>query len=494
MTATPSHIVRGFTATLLARAIYMGSTAVLMLVLARYLLSPDAYGSLFWVIGILSVVQLAADLGIGKAAARYLAEYRERDPGQIPHLLRATVTYKLVVLTVVAGVLLLAHERLAAALGEPSVAPFLAIGAVYVVTNSFAGFGQVALQGFNRLGYSATVQSSNALVRMVVAIALAAAGLGALGAFLGYVAGAAVGAAVGLGILYTRFYREYDAAPRFEAGLSRRLLEYSVPLTATRGANVLDKQIDIVLVGVFLNPAAVAFYTLAKQITDFALAPADSLGFTISPNFGEGKAAGDVAELRELYRTALEHTLLLYVPAAAGLTLVAGPFVTLVVGADYAGAAPVLQVLAAFVVLQAITNVTSDGLDYLGRARSRAIAKGGTSVANFLLNLLLIPTVGIVGAAAATVATHTIYVAVNLGIVHAELSLPVAEITHSVVTIGAIALAMTVAVALFMRTATGPVALAGAVALGGSIWASLAVASGLLELRTVQRALAAREA
>ncbi|WP_114577659.1 flippase [Saliphagus sp. LR7] len=490
MTATRSHIVRGFTATLLARAIYMGSTAVLMLVLARYLLSPDAYGSLFWVIGILSVVQLAADLGIGKAAARYLAEYRTRDPGQIPHLLRATVSYKLVVLAVVAGALLVAHDPLAAALGEPSVAPFFAVGAVYVVANSFAGFSQVALQGFNRLEYSAAVQSGTAVVRTAVAIALAAAGLGALGAFLGYVAGAAVGAAIGLGVLYVKFYRTHEAAPRFEPGLPRRLLEYSVPLTATRSANVLDKQIDIVLVGAILNPAAVAFYTLAKQITDFALAPADSLGFALSPNFGEGKAAGDVAEIRTLYRTALEHTLLLYVPAATGLAIVAGPFVSLVVGADYADAVPVLRVLAAFVVLQAITNVTSDGLDYLGRARSRAIAKGATSVANFVLNLLLIPTVGIVGAAAATVVTHTIYVAINLRIVHAELSLPVREIAHSVVTIGAITLAMAIAVTLVAPMISGPITLASAVALGGAVWAVLAVGSGLVDPGVVRRTLA----
>lgn len=490
MTATRSHIVRGFTATLVARAIYMGSTALLMLVLARYLLSPDAYGSLFWVIGILSVVQLAADLGIGKAAARYLAEYRQRDPGQIPHLLRATVSYKMVVLAGVSGVLLVGHARLATVLGEPSIAPFLAVGAVYVVVNSFRGFSQVALQGVNRLEYSAAVQASTAVVRMCVAIALAATALGALGAFLGYVAGAAVGAAIGLGILYARFYRSYEAAPRFEPGLPRRLLEYSVPLTATRSANVLDKQIDIVLVGVFLNPAAVAFYTLAKQITDFALAPADSLGFALSPNFGEGKAAGEVSELRALYRTALEHTLLLYVPAAAGLAIVAGPFVSLAVGADYAGAVPVLRILAAFVVLQAITNVTSDSLDYLGRARARAIAKGATSVANFVLNLLLIPTVGIVGAAVATVVTHTIYVAVNLRIVHAELSLPVRAIARSAAAILAITLVMAVAVALVVPLITGPLTFASAVALGGAVWAVLAVGSGIVNLREVRQTLA----
>lgn len=258
----------------------MLSSALLMVVLARYLLDPDAYGALFWAIGILAVIQLFADVGLGKSAARYFAEYREKDPGQIPYLIQSTVAYKLIVISLVSFLLLVFHEQLAVALGDPEVAPFLAAGVVYIFVNSFNGFAQIAFQGFNHLVYSAAVQAIGGATRLVFAIAFVLAGFGALGAFFGYVVGYAIAAVFGVTVLYFKFYEPYEKAPRYEPGLPRRLLEYSVPLTATRSANVVDKQIDIVLVGVFLNPVAVAFYTLAKQITDFVLAPAESLGFT----------------------------------------------------------------------------------------------------------------------------------------------------------------------------------------------------------------------
>ncbi|QCW03877.1 flippase [Natrinema pallidum] len=475
------HIIHGFKATLVARAIYMLSSALLMFVLARYLLDPDGYGALYWAIGILAIVQLFADLGLSRSVARYISEYRESDPGQVPHLLGSVITAKIILLTVVGYALLLFHEQIAATLGDPGAAPFLAAGVLYLVAFSGSTFAQVALQGFNHLGYSAIVQAISGAGRLLFAVAFVLAGLGALGAFFGYIVGYAIAATVGMGILYYGFYRRYETAVEYEAGLSRRLLEYSIPLTATRSANVIDKQIDIVLVGVFLNPAAVAFYTLAKQITDFVLAPAESLGFTISPNFGEQKAAGELEEARRIYQTSLTNVLLLYIPAAVGLAIVAEPFLTMVIGEDYAGAVPVLQVLAGFVVLQAITNLTSDSLDYLGRARARAVAKGGTALANLGLNVLLIPTIGVVGAAIATVATHSVYVAVNLYIVHTELGLNVIRIARTTALICAITGVMAVTVLLVTPLVSSLLMLGGAIAVGAITWGALAVLSGLVD-------------
>jgi O-antigen/teichoic acid export membrane protein len=480
------HIVRGFKATLVARAIYMISSALLMLVLARFLLDPDGYGALYWAIGVLAVIQLVADLGLGKSAARYFSEYSERDPGQIPHLIRTTLALKLGLLAVVTTGLLLGHEWLAAALGDPGAAPFLAAGALYIVAFSFSTSSQIALQGFNRLGYSAAIQAISGAARLLFAVAFVVLGMGALGALFGYIVGYALSAAVGLTILYLEYYTRYEPAEEYEPGLARRLAEYSVPLTATRSANVIDKRIDVVLVGIFLTPAAVAFYQLGKQIADFLLAPAESLGFTISPNFGEQKASGQLESARRIYETSLTNVLLLYVPATVGLVIVADPFVTMVFGADYAGAVPVLQILAGFIILQAITNLTSDSLDYLGRARSRAIAKGGTSIANFGLNLVLIPTFGVVGAAAATVATHTVYVAVNLYIVHSELSLRLEALARTLGRICAITGVMAVAVLLVTPLISNLVMLFVAIGLGVATWWVLAVTTGMIDVQEVR--------
>ncbi len=66
---------------------------------------------------------------------------------------------------------------------------------------------------------------------------------------------------------------------------------------------------------------------------------------------------------------------MLYIPAAAGLILVSEPLIYIVFGEEYAGAVPVLQILGIYAVLQSVKVLTDNGLDFLGRARERAIAK-----------------------------------------------------------------------------------------------------------------------
>ncbi|WP_433623861.1 lipopolysaccharide biosynthesis protein [Halomicrococcus sp. NG-SE-24] len=486
------RLARGFKATLGARAAHVVANGLLVVLLTRFLLTNAEYGLLGTVLAVCGVAGLFADLGLAKSAARYVTEYRETDPGQIPHVLRTALGYRLVATFAVVAGFVLFGGRVAHLVGHPDLAPLLGLGGVYVAVYSLSTFAVIAFQGFNRVTYSAVTRATGSVCLLAfVSLGVVALG-GAAGALAGYVVSYALAAAVGVGLLYWKFYRDHErAAPdAVESGLARRVLRYSVPLTATRGANVLDKRVDTILVGVLVGPIAVSYYYLAKQISTFVQTPAASLGFTVSPTYGEQKADGEMKSAARLYETTLEHTLLLYVPAAAGMVLVADPAVVTVFGTTYGAAVPVVQAFAGYVVLQAITFITSDALDFLGRARERALAKGGTSVANFLLNLLLIPAFGAFGAAIATVATHSVYVAVNLAVVHAELSLSIPRLLRHVAFVCAITAGMSGAVLVALPYVSGPLSLAGVVLLGVVVWAALAVFSGLLDVRRVVGILA----
>lgn len=483
------RIRRGLKATLVARTLHVTATGALMVVLARYLLDPNEYGLLFLAISTFGVAQLFADLGIAKSAARYLTEYRENDPGQVPYIVTSSLLFRLVAIAVIGGVFLLVREPLAAFIGRDALAPLFGLGALYIAFLSLSTYTTLLFHGFNRVDWGAAVQAFASLSRVGLVVGFVAVVGGALGALVGYVLSYALATVVGLTILYVKFYSTFDRADEREPGLRRRIARYSLPLAATRGANVLDGYVDTILIGYFMNPTAVGFYYLGKQIVDFLQTPAASLGYAVSPSYGEQKAADRIEHASRLYQTTLEHTLLLYVPAGAGLLLVADPAIRFVFGADYLGAVPVVQLFSAYVVLQAVTFVTSNGIDFLGRADSRALAKGATSIANFLLNLVAIPLFGIVGAAAATVATHSAYVALNLYIVNQEFTLDLGRLARSMVTIALITLGMAVVVQALAPRISGLVGLFGVMAVGVVVWAVLAVASGMLEIDRVAAVL-----
>jgi len=462
----------------------------LVLVLTRVFMTPDEYGQLNFALSAFGVVVILATLGLPKSAARYVTEFGERAPDQVPHVVRLSVGYLAALVAVVAAGTLLFGGPVARLAGAPSLVPFVGLGAAWVAARAFTSYFGALFQGFNRVQWSARLRVVTRAGQFAFVVAFVALGFGVAGALAGYVAGLLVAALVGGFVAYTRFYTDYDAAAEPAADLSKRLLEYSVPLTATRGANVLDKKVDTLLVGAIAGMSGAGFYTVAKQVSNFVSMPAASFGFTLSPALGEQANRKNGDRAARLYEQSLSYVLLAYLPAAVGLVLVADPMVRYVFGADYLGAVPVVQVFAGFVLVNAVNKITTDALDYLGRARARAVVKGATAVANLLLNLLLIPLYGATGAAVATVATYTAYTLANVYVIHGELGIQVARVGRRLGLACVVALGMASAVVLVLPFVSGLVTLFATVGLGAGIWAVLAVASGALDPAAVRQFVA----
>ncbi|MFC4541948.1 flippase [Halosolutus amylolyticus] len=461
------------------------SSGLLMVVLAR-LLGPDEYGLLFLAVAIFGVLGVFSKLGISNSCARYVAEYKEQDSTQIPHILRVALAFNLVTIVVVCLAVLLGHHKLAGVLDEPALVPFLLVGVLYLAFESLSALARGVLQGYEEIELAAAVHAIGRVTRLVFAVGFVVIGFGALGALVGYILSVVVSSLLGLWFVYRRLYRVLEVAPAIEAGLRRRIGEYTVPLTATSTANVIDKRIDTVLVGFFLTPVAVSYYVVSKQIVEFLETPVSALGFTLSPSFGAQKADGNVNQAARIYEAALTHSLLLYVPAAAGIVLVAEPTIELVFGDDYGGATPVLQVLSMYVVLQSITKLTSNALDFLGRARARAIVKGMTAALNVCLNVLLIPRIGVVGAAIATVVSYSLYTGSNLVIIHQEFGLRIGLLVRRIATIVGVTLTMTILLVPANGHVDGWLSLAAVVSLGVIVWTALSVVTGLIDLNQLR--------
>ena len=478
------QLVSRFKSEFTGRLIAMVSSGLLMVVLAR-ILGPTEYGLLFLAISIFGVLGIGSKLGIAKSCARYVTEYKQTDPSQIPHILRISMLFNIGTILVVGLGLSIGYRHLSAVLGEPSLIPFLLLGVLFLPLEALATFTRLVLQGFEKIKFAATLHAVNRVSRLVFAVGFVVLGFGAIGALVGYILSFVVVVLPGLWIVYRRFYRGHAAAT-MEPGLRRRIGEYTVPLTATSTANVLDKRVDTILIGFFLTPVAVAYYELSKQIIEFLETPVSALGFTLSPSFGAQKADGNIDRAARVYEEALVHSLLLYIPAAAGLVLVAEPTLGLVFGDEYLGAVTVLQVLSLYVILQAITKITSNGLDFLGRARDRSIVKGITAVLNVGLNVVLIPQYGVVGAAIATVVTYSMYTAANVFIIHQEFGLRLGHLFRRITVIISVTLVMAAVVSSINDSVNGWASLAGIVTLGIAIWATLSIATGLLDVQKIR--------
>lgn len=462
-------------------------TGGLLVVLLARLLDPDGYGLLYLTLSIVGVAKLFSKLGVGPSAARYISEYKETDASQTPHIIRFSLLVTGVLMVIVATALVLGNQLIADVLNEPDLHIFILVGAIFLIFKTLAGYTNSILQSFEDIKAASVIKIIKEISKLFCAIGLVLVGFGAIGALVGYLFGVMIGTVLGIAIIYYRYYSKIDRSATMETGLKRRILEYSVPLTMTNTARILDKQIDIVLVGFFLNPVAVSYYVISKQVVQFIEKPASALGFTLAPTFAAEKSKGNIEHASRIYEEAFIHLMLLYTPAAVGIIIIAEPLVELVFGANYLGAIPVLQVLGLYAVLMASNLVANKALNFLGRAKERAIIKGITAIMNVGLNIILIPTIGVVGAALSTIITSSLYSFANFYLIHYELELRLWFIVKKVLLITLISVIMGVGVFLLIDYVEHIITLLLVVGVGISIWGVLVFITGLLDVKKVIR-------
>lgn len=486
--STLSDIGSRFRVEVFGRLVNVVLGLLLITILAR-LLNPDGYGLLYLTVSVLGIIQVLADLGLKSSNSKYISEYKEKDHSQIYPIIRTTFVMLLVLLFLSSISIFISRAHMADLLGEPQLEDLLIVGIVYILSHSLFSFIRKSLQGLEDIGGTAILAIVQSVTKFILALSFVVGGFGVIGALTGYALSGLIGFLLGIVLLYRNHYEIFRAATELESGLRRRIIEYSIPVTVTTVGRKLDTRFDTILIGFFLNPTAVGFYTVAKQVVAFAQTPAKSLGFTLGPTFGAKKAAGDLEAASRMFEKSLVNTLLLYIPAAVGIVLVAEPAITLVFGGDYANAVPVLQILSLYLILIASNQIISNALHYLGRSKSRAILRSITAVLNLLLNILLIPLFGIVGAATATVITFSLYTIGQGYVAHGELEIQIQYIARQSLIIIMISCMMGAIVYLLSDFISGWLSLILVIGVGVVVWAVSVIATGIIDPKEVFTAL-----
>ena len=122
-----------------------------------------------------------------------------------------------------------------------------------------------------------------------------------------------------------------------------------------------------------------------------------------SPAAGETPDSG-------AFQVAFRVILLFQAALIAPVLVSAPPIADLLFGDEFAKSAEVLRWLAPFVFLSGLAALVSLGANYLGLARRRVPIAIAAVLINIVVDLALIPTVGVIGAAIGTSLAYTIYV------------------------------------------------------------------------------------
>ena len=482
--STRTGIISKFKFELSGKIISVGAGAILTILLAR-LLEPDGYGLLFLTISILSFAELFTKLGISHSAARYIAQYKQSKP----ELIKPVLTHSMLLLTVstvlTTSVYVFSIPYISLLIDEDGLSTMLYLGTFFLLSSSLTKFFRIVFQGFENIRFSSIINVVNRVMRTILCLTLVLLGFGAGGALIGYVGAFLLSSTLGLIYMWRSHIHGLNCVA-YNKEMSSKIFKYSIPLTVTTAANKIQMQFDKLLIGVFVGSAGVAYYTVAKQVTTFVQTPVEALGFTISPSFESLKVSGEVDSASKLYEEALSNSLILYIPAASGLVVISEPLILLIFGGDYFSSIILLQMLSIYLVLQVITTLTGKGLDYLGKAKARAIVKSITAIINLVLNIVLIPIYGVVAAAISTIITYSIYTIAHLILIDGEFDLnwgPIFNRTMLSIVISLIIVLITLPV---IQIFSNFLSIIISVPIGVSVWFIFSIISGVFTMSEVK--------
>ncbi len=392
-----------------------GGAAKVVVLATNFFLTPfvlhrlgDAQYGLLVLVGSVMTQGALLDLGIKPAVAKYVAEHHAQRDYDRAHGVIATALSLYCVLGLVA--LLLAAAIAPFFPNLFNLPPFeraIATNVVLLMGIQLAilipsATSAAVLWGLHRYALSNALWVVANLVNAATTVAVLLAGGG-------IIAMVAAGIPVTLGMQLITVWCVRRVAPELRFGFrgARRdfiktVLSFSASTFVIETAYRVQTQIDEIVIGVFLPITSVTSYHVAQRLSGIPQMLAEQTLGAVLPLASQLHAEGDVDRLRALYLVGSRVTLAICVPLACVLIALAGPLLTLWVGAQYAVHAPIVVVLALASALEVSHWAGGAILQGVARHHGLAIASACAAVANLGLSILLVRSYGLMGVALAT--------------------------------------------------------------------------------------------
>jgi O-antigen/teichoic acid export membrane protein len=452
--AVPEHptsltkIARGGSANLVGAAGGAVLTLLLTWVVTRATEATVA-GSLFALTSMFLIVAAIAELGSDVSLSKFLPHFLVAD-----RLSDARTTARIAALvSVAAGIVVAAlmvmfragiADLVVGAGGGTAATQAVIVLAVCIPLAALMNTALSATRGLSTIRPTVLVDKlGRALLQVGCVLVAIAAGSGLGGLTLAWATPYAVGAAAAVGWFIVI---ERRLVARSGAGLAaspRKVLwqeyaSYTWPRVISRISQSVLQRADIVLVAALRSPAEAAVYTVATRLFVIGQLGTQAIQQVAAPHTSRLLASGDHTATKRVFQTITAWTMSLTWPFFLTCLALAPTLLHLFGGPSYREGQGVVAVLALAALLAAAGGPVDLILLMAGRSGVSLVNSLVALGVNLTLNLLLIPPLGIIGAAIAWAAA--IVVRNVLGMVQVRSNLHWLPFSRSSVHVGGLAL------------------------------------------------------
>jgi O-antigen/teichoic acid export membrane protein len=381
-------------------------------------LQPELYGDIALAYTMVATVGNVLLLGIHEGVTR-IGSAEENEGARVEVIVAGTLTAA-VSGTVGMLLLILFSETLANLFSEPVLRRYLVLVAPFLVLYPLSRIVIAALRVQERSG--AMVLTRAFISRAVSLCVLGVAVLLGLDVWIGVSYWLSVPLTiVVVGGLFVFKRLEVSSSERPNRGRFTELWSFSWPLALSSIVFLFLSQLDILMIGAFLDSSDVGYYRAISPLRQSATLFIGAFSFLFLPLATQYFERNKVEEFDEVFSSVTKWGVLLTLPIILSFVFIPEIVVTTVFGSSYVAASLPLAILTGGLFFRAVAGPNGDVVKAINMPKVELYAGSvGVSV-NVFLNVILIPRLGISGAALATVSGYFVYNAVELVFIYREI-------------------------------------------------------------------------
>jgi O-antigen/teichoic acid export membrane protein len=374
---------------------------LLNLVLARWF-ATGSFGNYGFVMAVLMWFEIFVITGMPVAVQKFVSA-RRKDAYPI---LWTAARVQLALVSVLTVLLVISAPLFASAFRDPKLTPYFRLAFLNL---PFYGFFHLLVSfqnGLRRFGKQAFCYAFYGAAKLGCSLALCYSHRSLESALIGNALGSA--ASAGLAYLLLEDKKKHPPLHAIE------LVRYATPALAYSLMAQLLMSIDFWSVKYFLGEKACGYYNTAGILSRIPYYLLAGLSTAMLPTISSAISEGALGRVRNTIRNATRYSLMLLVPVSVCLTVYSRQIAALLFRSRFAPSGAAMEFLVWAFSSMALMTLFLTVINADGRPRKSFLITGTAVAVDVVLNLLLVPGMGIRGAALASLISITLGTAAGM--------------------------------------------------------------------------------
>jgi O-antigen/teichoic acid export membrane protein len=392
----------------LGSRIFSTMLAMITSIIIARVYGVEAMGIVAMVNSFLTLTTIFTVLGTGSSILRLIPEHITKYSATSAFKTYRKTQLLIVSISGITGGLLFFGSSLIASkiFSKPHLSFLFALAAGFVVFKSLMILNTQAVRGLRLMRTFAFMQLLPSLSNLLILIVLTFLLFNQFNPIYAFFASLAVTASFGILIMDRKFKKIIVKSDIIQVMPIKEVLSISLPMLMTSTMTFVIGQTGVVLLGMFRSETEVGYYAIAVKLATLTAFILQAINTIAAPKFSQLNHSG---KMDELFHVAKKSSKLIFwttAPILITLLSFGNFFLVLLYGPNFTVAYMALVYLVIGQFVNAISGSTDIFMNMTGHQNIFKNIMLISALLNIGLNLLLIPTFGIVGSAiAATITT-----------------------------------------------------------------------------------------